>query len=364
MIDGASIPGGHRVQLNQTARFLGELGVEAQVSFEAQAPEEAVEDFDLVHGFGLTPQWIRRCRQANVPVVLSPIYWARSYFTGQDKTYVGYGEAALNLANRMRQGGALWRDSVLRRGSEACDRKNSHVTFLRVTYEMSELLLPNSALEARAIVDDLGVTTPTHVVPNSVDAGRFMLPQNEKDRSYVLCAGRFEPHKNQLGLIRAWKSGMPPLKLVGRPHPHHPAYYAKCQREARVKGIEVLPGVEHDDLPALYHGARVHILPTWFETTGLVSLEAALCGCNIVSTSRGFAREYFEDMAWYCDPSQPETIRQAALQAWNAPPQHLLRERILNNYTWQHTASATLAGYRSVLERFSSRPDRARGAAL
>ena len=350
MIDGDAIPGGHRVQLDQTARFLRELGVDAQVSF---ASHVNVAEFDLIHGFGLPPIWMRRCRQARVPVVLSPIYWARAYTTGQDRAYVGRAEALQNLMNRVRQGAGLARAALMNRASEACEVKNQPLTNLRVIYEMADLLLPNSQLEADAIVADLEVTTPQHPVPNSVDVEQFELPDATAtaERSYVLCAGRIEPHKNQLGLIRAWDKTLPPLQIVGKAHPHHDDYHQKCQREAAAKNIEMLPGVPHDELPALYQNARVHVLPTWFETTGLVSLEAALCGCNIVTTSRGFAREYFEDLAWYCDPARPETIRQAVKGAWQTPFRAALRERVIDHYSWRHTAKATLEGYQMALHQ-------------
>ncbi len=346
MIDGDTIPGGHRVQLEQTARFLCELGVEAEVSYQGEMP---VENFDIVHSFGLPPQRLRRCRQARVPVVVSPIYWARSYTEGEDRTHTTKVEAARSLMGRMRYGASLWRETVRGRASYACEEKNKRLTYCRITYEMSDLLLPNSQLEAQIIIADLGVTTPCHVVPNAVDAARFTLPDGEIKRPYALFAGRLEPHKNQLGLIRAWNGDLPLLKIVGQAHPHHPAYYAKCQKEARAKNIEILPGVLHDELPTLYQGAKIHVLPSWYETTGLVSLEAALCGCNIVTTDRGFSREYFQDLAWYCDPAQPETIRLAVKKAWQAPFQAPLRERILDSYTWRHTARATLKGYQMVL---------------
>lgn len=348
MIDGDLVPGGHRVQLDQTARFLRELGVETEVSF---AREMAVANFDVVHGFGLPPLWMRRCRQAGVPVVLSPIYWSRAYTTGQDRAFAGRSGLALDLWHRFRQGAGLARAALLNRASQACETKNERLIYLRVIYEMADLLLPNSQMEADSIVADLGVTTPCHVAPNSVDVERFELPPSETSRDTVLCAGRIEPHKNQLGLIRAWDKTLPPLKIVGKPHPHHEEYHAKCLNEAQAKNIEMLPGVPHDELPALYQSARVHVLPTWFETTGLVSLEAALCGCNIVTTSRGFAREYFEDLAWYCDPAQPESIRAAVKGAWETPFRASLRQRILDRYSWQHTARATLEGYELVFSQ-------------
>ena len=98
------------------------------------------------------------------------------------------------------------------------------------------------------------------------------------------------------------------------------------------------------------------MLPSWFETTGLVSLEAALCGCNIVSTSQGYARDYFADFAWYCDPARSSSIRDAVEQAWASPPRPKLIDRVLANYTWEHTARESLRAYEMVLAAQAPRP--------
>ena len=95
----------------------------------------------------------------------------------------------------------------------------------------------------------------------------------------------------------------------------------------------------------------MHATPSLFETTGLVSLEAALGGCNVVTTSRGHAREYLGDLAWYCDPGDTSSIRRAVLAAYEAPIQDTLSKHVLDNFTWDHTARATLAGYRLLLDR-------------
>ena len=83
------------------------------------------------------------------------------------------------------------------------------------------------------------------------------------------------------------------MVIAGDDHPHHPGYAEQCRDEG--DGWVTFAGqVPHDStaLADLYQGARVHILPSWFETTGLVSLEAALSGCSVVSTERGHAEEY------------------------------------------------------------------------
>src|SRR5579859_7043697 len=83
--------------------------------------------------------------------------------------------------------------------------------------------------------------------------------------------------------------------------------------------------------------------------TGLSSLEAAAMGANIVITDKGDTRDYFGDLAYYCSPDSVPSIREALLRAHSAPRSHLLQEKVLNNYTWAHTAKSTLAAYREVL---------------
>ena len=91
-------------------------------------------------------------------------------------------------------------------------------------------------------------------------------------------------------------------------------------------------------------------MPSWFETTGLASLEAGLCGASIVSTDRGHAREYFGTMARYCDPSSPHSIRSAIEAALSTAQSDDLRKHIAGNFTWAHTAAKTVEAYEALLE--------------
>jgi glycosyltransferase involved in cell wall biosynthesis len=216
-------------------------------------------------------------------------------------------------------------------------------------YESADLLLPNSQMEADQLIRDLGVTTPIRIVPNAVDPGLFPpgAPWNERDG--VLYVGRIEPHKNQLGLIRALKGTGVRLRIVGGAHPDHPEYAEAVRAEAD-GFVEMVGHVDHAHLKDYYGRALVHACPSMFETTGLVSLEAALSGCNVVSTVEGYAREYLQDLATYCDPHNETSIREAVFAALSLPQQTRLRERILDNYTWEHTAAATAAAYHDLLE--------------
>jgi glycosyltransferase involved in cell wall biosynthesis len=340
MIEGdPTIRGGHQVQLAKTAEALATLGLEVSTSGD---PDQSVSGFDIVHGFGLSPTFLRRVRQARIPVVQSTIYWGRDYRLGLlDATR---GHRAVRLA---RLG-----VSLVRRGAVAtAERMLEGSNDLAFKYEGSDLLLPNSRAEADAIRSELGVTTPCHVVPNGVDAKLFTLASHQP-RDGVLYVGRIEPHKNQLRLIRALRGTGIRLSIVGPAHPHHEGYVDQCRAEAG-PDVRFLGNVAHERLPALYQSARVHAMPSMFETTGLTSLEAALCGCGVVTTNRGYVREYFEALAYYCDPLSLDSIR-AAVTAALEDPRPALRDRILNNFTWKHTALATRAAYFCALNGSSS----------
>ena len=205
----------------------------------------------------------------------------------------------------------------------------------------------SSDLEARQIRSDLAVSTPMHVVPNAVDH-RWFTPTEGSERHGVAYVGRIEPHKNQLGLIRELRGTGIHLVIAGPPHPHHASYEAEC-RTAADETVTFDPGGGPAEVRDIYRRAAVHVLPSWFETTGLVSLEAAATGCGVVTTNRGYVRDYFEDLVAYCDPGKRGSIRGAVESALQHGASSALRERILQNFTWDHTARATLRAYEVAL---------------
>ncbi len=336
MRTAGDVPGGHRSQLDKTAAALRILGVTVGVSHAATADLAGV---DVVHGFNLSTQQIRAARRAGAKVVTSTIYWSIDYRQDQRPWRA-----------RARMGLVLLAASLRGRYRDKCRAVTAVIDNQVLGYEMADLLLPNSAAEAELVRRELSVTTPMMVVPNAVDETLFTPPPDGAARPVdVLFRGRFEPHKNQLGFIRAMRGTPWRTVVAGPPHPDHPEYYRQCVREA-TGNVHVEPPVEEQALPELYRQSVVHVLPSWFETTGLVSLEAALCGCRVVTTNRGFARDYFGEDASYCDPARPASIRRAVADAMAAPPpSSALRDRVLGHFTWRQTAAATLAAYERAL---------------
>ena len=78
-------------------------------------------------------------------------------------------------------------------------------------------------------------------------------------------------------------------------------------------------------------------------------MEAAVAGCNIVTTDRAPVDEYFGELAWRCDPTSVDSIRRAIQAALAAPRQTRLRDKIISEFTWDKAATETLRAYERML---------------
>lgn len=348
-------PGGDTTQIVQTAHALRERGVAIDL-VEGRCPD--LSGYDVAHLFHLDRLWeneghCRRIRAAGRPAVLSPIWWPTDAFDRSGRRGLqGLMSRALgsdvHRSLRVLQrwfldcvqhaGSAYWRPPRLRYRRSA-------------TYVLGTItvLLPNSVAEQDAIETSLGVSVRAVVVPNA--AGAAFGPSDDmgaNTREGVLCAGRIEPRKNQLALIAALRGTGIPLTLVGRAGRFNDGYYQRCRREA---GPDVR-FVDHsgpDELRERYGRARVHANVSWYETPGLASLEAALCGCAIVATPRGCTREYLGDDAVYCEPDDVDSIRTAVQTALSCGPAPELAGRVAREFTWQAAADKTIEAYRLAL---------------
>ena len=95
--------------------------------------------------------------------------------------------------------------------------------------------------------------------------------------------------------------------------------------------------------------AKVNVLTSWIETPGLVSLEAAYAGCNIVVSDKGSVRDYFRDYAFYCKPDDTESIKRQTIRAMESDFDEDFRLLVRKEYSWAKASEQTLEGYKRVL---------------
>lgn len=356
-----SIPGGDATQILRTRAALEELGVAATLWTEPQAPAHG--SFDLAHLFHLTRLdtfvQAQGLAQIGLPFVLSTIYWPTTEFERRGYTGAlrllhstlpeGPAEMAKNGIRAMLAEGE-WRWAMLPEAMLPSEQRS------RFLIEHALLLLPNSRAEG-TVLEELGATR-IHPVVNASDPPppRLASPKEALPERYLLCAGRIEPRKNQLALVEALQDFDLPLIIVGDAGPMHRDYYRRLRRAAGPR-VRFLKSHPRDQLFSLYAGAEAHVAPAWYETPGLVSLEAGAAGARVVSTDRGSTREYFGEEAFYLDPGDLSSIRRAVERALAAPRGASLQERILREFTWRRAGEQTLSGYRTALAHLRGEPE-------
>jgi glycosyltransferase involved in cell wall biosynthesis len=219
----------------------------------------------------------------------------------------------------------------------------------------ASVLLPNSDNEAERFFSFMKTRFAYRKVVNAINSNIFneSVVANALYENHILCVGRIEGRKNQLNLIKAVLQTPYHLTIIGKPSPNHISYYQECKFLAsKSNKIQFIEHIEHEELVSIYRAAKVHVLPSWFETTGLSTLEAAVMECNIVITKKGDTEEYFRDYAYYCDPNDVMSIKSAIEIAYKSPINPELKNFILQNYTWEKTAEQTKKAY---LEMVSSK---------
>jgi glycosyltransferase involved in cell wall biosynthesis len=166
---------------------------------------------------------------------------------------------------------------------------------------------------------------------------------------FLLCVGRVEPRKNQLMLLTALEKESIPIVFIDGSTTYKPSYKDACCQFKRL-GTTLFTGrISEELLISAYKAARVHCLPSFYELPGLVSLEAARYGCQVVGTSWGTLPNYLKDHSFYCQPDSLESIHQTILEAFETPTSPELSE-IAASYTWEQSVDQLTSVYKDILE--------------
>ncbi|MGD1067391.1 MAG: glycosyltransferase family 4 protein [Vulcanimicrobiaceae bacterium] len=346
--DPGERPGGDVAVVERGAAALRAAGVEVDV-VATETPDP--RGYDVAHVFGVFepetqgPQ-IAALAESGVPLVVSPIWWDRSglFALGPRLVRALDGRDPHRVARQLARLRADEEALTLRAGRGAQRRLAEQAALLA----RCDLALPASEIEAYACARTLRVLDVPYVVARyGVEPASFEVPRAAA-RSGVVCIGRIERLKNQAMLLYALRDLDLDVTLIGASY--DPDYLAVCRRWAspRTRFVDRLP---LDDLRALLGRTAVHVLPSWGDLPGLVSLEAAAAGARIVVGNRGSEREYVGPDAGYADPLDPDSIRAAVLAALDDGPRaadDALDARV-RGLTWERYAADTRAAYQRVV---------------
>lgn len=334
-------PGGDSIHLEQNAEALRNLGHQV-VIWEGESVSKG--DFDIIHHFNLgRPAAALKLAKTGIPMVISSIfvdYRAHDSQASLLRRFISQGLGAdameyLKLVARALKGREAWPPlKYLLLGHNA--------TVQNILQNCSALVCASKA-EAQLI--EQFYSLPSRVA--NIKLGVEHLPSAAADeRSGILCIARFEPIKNQLHLIEAHREFEEPLSLVGEAAPAHQAYLNQCKKIASEK-VQFYPRASFEECAHYYASAKVHVLASHYESTGLVSLEALASGCQIVVNDHPIQRELFGEHAHYCDPNKPRSIRAAIQSALADKRDHC--SWVGQEFSWQKSGQRLDELYRDIV---------------
>ncbi len=367
----ASWKGGDSVQIRETTERLYQRGHQIAITNNDQPDTKG---FDLVHLFNCREfnnfgKQLQSCDKEGVPVVASPIwisipkaFWgSRATFSAiQDAMESGKEDNLRLLKERI---------LVLEESGEAHysngfgHDKKFGLPKLRELMQKVDGLLPNSYLEMKAIRDDLFWKGNSFEIANYGVNPKIFLdsdPKEFKDKTginqpFIMQAGRIEPAKNQAMLCWALRKTNIPIVLIGSSE-NWPAYGELCKEISGDK-LTIIDHLPQSLLGSAYAAAAVHILPSWCETCGLVSLEAAINNTPVIGSTFGHELEYLKDDALYVDPADSESVLTSVIQSFEEGKQHprvsKLKKRVLTEFNWEKTTDSTIKLYNDVINKVS-----------
>jgi D-inositol-3-phosphate glycosyltransferase len=208
------------------------------------------------------------------------------------------------------------------------------------------------------------------VIPLGVDLDRFR-PQDRQaarnalgleDERIVLFVGRIEPLKGIDILINAAamldRDVDCSVLIVGGDESTH-TQVARLQELAKQRGvshrISFIDAVDHDKLPLYYSAADICVVPSHYESFGLVAVEAMASGLPVIASRVGGLIGTVKDgetgylVPWLCPEPFAERIE---LLLDNEPLRRNLgaaaREEVAR-YRWENVAADVLAVYESLI---------------
>lgn len=348
-----SVIGGDTIQMMMTAKELRNLGIEADVFLSSDAIP--YEKYDLLHLFNIIRpgDYARHITTSKKPYVISTIFVDYS-------SYDQNGRSSIHsfLFRSLGNSGSEYLKNLYRYFKRQ-DKLVSpeyllgHKRAIEKILNGASLILPNSLSEYKRISKSYGYTGKYAVVPNGVNETIFSrTPDHIQRKEKVICVGQIYGLKNQLSLIKVCSKLDVPLDLIGNSPPNHQSYLKLCKKTAgkNVRFIDFLP---QEELIEHYAGAKVHAMPSWFETTGLSSLEAGALGCNLLVGKGGDTRDYFTNDSWFCEANDLKSIEKALTIALKTPNSGEMQDIILTKFTWKNAAIATLKAYEEALAKQS-----------
>jgi D-inositol-3-phosphate glycosyltransferase len=338
--------------INLPAGPLESLGPE-QLYEHLDAFYEALLDFnrtdgaayDIVHSH----YWLSGLVSMRLKALWGVPHVVMFHTLGEIKNRASYGEHESDL--RIRSETDILRDA----DSVICATELERVALCQVYG------VPGDKIEAKISVIPLGVDLDRFRPAEKQDARDAL---GLKDERIILFVGRIEPLKGVDILINAaalLESDVECTVLIVGGDDSTQTRVAELRDLARDRGIEhrvaFVGAVDHETLPLYYNAADVCVVPSHYESFGLVAVEAMASGVPVVASRVGGLTGTVKDgetgylIPWLCPEPFAERIE---LLLENEPLRQNLGEaarEAMTRYRWENVAAAVLQLYDSLTDR-------------
>ncbi len=222
-----------------------------------------------------------------------------------------------------------------------------------------------SSRDVRTRVLELGVA-PQRIwdIPQGVDCARFAPPavrRGGKGGWRLLYAGRFDAKKGIAVLLDALHllcqhRGDVSLKLVGASSDsgNGEAFRQQAERLGLAERVEFCPARPWSEMPTVMAEPDVFVLPSFYDSFGIVLIEAMACGVPVVATRCGGPEQLVDDgvgrLAEVGDAASLAAAIEDVLTHYADFEPDTLRRRA-EAFDYRQVAERTLALYESVLKK-------------
>ena len=361
-LDLLSRYGGDTYLIKSLQKGLLKSGIHSDVSTYS---ENTLPEFDIIHFFGimrihdLYPYFLQ-AKKYHKKIIVTPIYENLNLLDKYGR--VGWeGFFANILSNDLKELGK----GLLRAVKDKKQLKSAFLQFLAPYSKQQKDILSsadsifvtsygemNDLRKKFAIPKSRFSIVPICIDKENSQAGEDLFVRKYGLRNFVVSVGRIEPKKNQLNILKAIKDTEIEILFIGSTSLYHMSYVNDFLKQLRnTPNAKYLGYLDRKMLLSAYAAANVHVLASWFEVIGVVNLEAAINGCNIVTTANGYTKEYLGNLAWYCDPAKVDSIKTAIIKAYNSTRRNNLKNLILERYTWDKIIPKIIEVYKDVLKK-------------
>ena len=234
----------------------------------------------------------------------------------------------------------------------------------------SQRIIASTLEEKKAIEDYYGASSENiGVVPCGVNIEKFrpydrMMARSEigvADEKVLLFVGRIDPIKGIEQLIKSldYLKEFDNLRLLiigGDEDSQNEINNLKIKAEELgvIGKIEFLGTIKHERLPLYYNAADICVVPSYYESFGMVALESLACGTPVVATDVGDLRNIIvQGKTGYVVPdNSPRRIADKIAELLNSRDldRRLISESVID-YSWDKIAEKIADELRTVLSK-------------